>query len=354
MQRLSAIDAVSPAFTHAKRQLFQPFRLVFWSRLACIALLTGEFAGGSGSTLSFNIPSSAGGSEKKFMLQAEPSIWEQVLHYWHWVLLGIVLLLVLGVIAVYIASVFRFVLFDAVLTGRAGLNEGWSRWQEAGGRYFLWLMGFGLALLALLALVVGVPLLFGYEAGMIQEPQAHIGKLILGSLLLFLLVTGVVLLGMVVFMLAKDFVVPLMALEHIGPVKAWQRLLPVLAADKGGFAAYVLMKIILSAGSAIVFAVINLVVLFATLMVLGVIGLGLFLLGRAAGLPWDIYTLSLVGLLATVAVLIVLYAIAFASSPALLFFQAYALHFFAPRYPLLATHLIRSPGVQAPITAPPG
>jgi hypothetical protein len=161
MQRLSAVDAISPAFAHTKRQLFGPFRLDFWARLGMVSLLTGEFAGGSGSGSTLNIPAGgAGTGGQDFLWQAEP-VWQQVLRYLPWVVFGVVVLVALGVVAIYIASVFRFVLFDAVLTGRAHLAQGWRRWQEAGGSFFLWQLTFGLALILLMAVAVDT---WGYSS----------------------------------------------------------------------------------------------------------------------------------------------------------------------------------------------
>lgn len=60
---LSALDAFLPAFERAKRQLFLPFRLAFWLRMAVVALTTGESYGNSGwSGLRYAVPNSHSGS----------------------------------------------------------------------------------------------------------------------------------------------------------------------------------------------------------------------------------------------------------------------------------------------------
>jgi hypothetical protein len=353
MQRLSAVDAISPAFTHAKRLLFGPFRLDFWARMGMVSLLTGEFAGGSSGGSSVNIPASgAGTGGEDFLWQAAP-VWQKVLQYLPWVVFGIVVLVALVVVAIYIASVFRFVLFDAVLTGRAHLTQGWHRWQEPGGSFFLWQLGFGLSMMFLLALVIGLPIYLAFRAGIFRQPNQHVGLLVLGGLGLLLLLIGIVLLGALVHFMAKDFVVPLMALENLGVLDAWQRLLPMLTAEKWGYAGYVLMKIVLTIASAILFGIVNLFVVLIMAIILAVVGAGAFFVGKAIGLTWALSTLALVVILASLAVMIVLYAIAFVSSPAMVFFQAYAIHFFSSRYQLLATHLTRSPGTQTPIVEAP-
>jgi hypothetical protein len=118
---------------------------------------------------------------------------------------------------------------------------------------------------------------------------------------------------------AKDFVVPLMALENMGVWDAWQQLLPMLAADKLSYAGYLLMKLVLTIASAILFGIINLFVVLIMVIILGVVSTGAFFFGKAIGLSWSLY----------------------------------ALHFFASRYQLLAIHMTRSPGVQAPMVDAP-
>jgi len=51
----SAVDAIYPAIEHTKKQLFQPFRLGQWTRLALVGLLAGELGSGGGcNTHNFN------------------------------------------------------------------------------------------------------------------------------------------------------------------------------------------------------------------------------------------------------------------------------------------------------------
>ena len=340
MPQFSAIDAISPAFAHTKRQLFSPIRFALWLRLGVVSLVTGEFAGGSGGAANVSLPSGSGTTGKEFLFRSNP-IGTVVETYLPWILLGLVVLFALGLIAVYIASVFRFVLFDTVLTDRSRLNEGWRRWQEPGGSYFLFQMSFALALLGVLAVLVGGPVYFAWRAGVFQQPDQHVGLLLAGGVTLFFVVVGVVLLGMLVSLLAKDFVVPLMALENLRVLEAWRRLLPLLAADKMAYGGYVLMKIVLAVGSAILFGIINVIVLLVLILALGAVGAAILLAGSAVGLTWNYYTIGLAVLLGSLAVMFVLYVIAVISAPAMVFFQAYTLHFFGPRYPLLGTMLAR-------------
>lgn len=350
---LSAVEAITPAFAHTKRQLFQPFRLWIWARLAVVSLLTGEFAGGSwGGTGNFNVPSTTGGGRKpdEFLSLADPT-WDVVREFLPWVVVGVLVVVALGLILLYIASVFRFILFEAVLSDRCGLRQGWRRWQQAGWSYFLWQVGFSLVLTAVLALFVAAPIYLAWRAGLFHEPDKHFGLLLLGGVVLFFLFLGLALLGAVVSLFAKDFVVPLMAMENRGVVDAWQRLLPLLRAEKWAYAGYVLMKIVLALGSAILFGIIGVIVLLVLLFGLGVIGVALVLAGKAAGLTLNVYTIALAILLGVAALGFVFFVVAFVSTPATVFFQAYTLRFFGSRYPRLGEML--SQAWPAPPAASP-
>jgi phage shock protein PspC (stress-responsive transcriptional regulator) len=59
------------------------------------------------------------------------------------------------------------------------------------------------------------------------------------------------------------------------------------------------------------------------------------LAGRAAGMGWNVTTISLAIIFGTLLLLLLIYLIALVSVPATVFFPAYALYFLAARYPNL-------------------
>ena len=349
-KRVSAIDAISPAFNRTGRLLFQPFRLGVWARIGLIALTTGEFSGGGGAA-NANIPSGSGGGPRDDFLAAPDQVADLLRDYFPWILAGAVALLGLGLLAIFISSVFRFILFDAVLRDRPQILEGWRRWQGPGGNYFLWQMGFLFTALVALAALVGLPLLFAWRAGVFRQPDQHLALLIGGGVLLFFAVIGLVLTVLLIDTFAKDFLVPLMAMENLGVFDAWRRLLPLLAAEKLACTGYILMKIVLAVGSAILFGIINLIVILVLVVVFGIAGAAIVLSGMAAGLEWNPTTVMIAIALGSLALGTLLYIISFISSPAVVFFQSYALHFLGGRYPLLEAQLGQPPGGLRPSPA---
>src|SRR3990172_4265088 len=133
MQPLSAVEAVTPAFEQVKQQLFKPFRFWHWTRLAVVALMTGEFAGGGGGGGGFpgNIPQSRGKRDLLFAAASDFN-WHRIIEVLPWILLGIGIFVALALLWLYCASVYRFVLFESVLTNRCELRAGWRRRQAPG------------------------------------------------------------------------------------------------------------------------------------------------------------------------------------------------------------------------------
>ena len=353
---LSAVDAIGPAFAQAKRQLFAPFRLQRWARLAVICLIIGDFAGGGGGT-SGNVNFPAGRTRGgKGLLAFPPFDWDKILPWLPWIIGGVVLLFVLIFLWIYVASVYRFVLFESVLYDRCELKGSWGRWEPCGQSYFLWSFAIMMTMFVGTGVIVGTPLFIAWRTGVFRHPGEHLALLILGGVALLFLLLAFFVLGAVAALFAKDFCVPIMAMEKVGVLEAWRRLLPMLAAEKIAFAGYVLMKIVLAIGSAIIFGIITLLALIVVLIPLGVAGVILFFGGKALGLTMNAGVISALVALCGIIILGIFYLIALISTPAMVFFQSYVLHFFGSRYPALGAVVFPPPPETPPLVtleAPP-
>jgi hypothetical protein len=348
--RLSAVDAISPAIELTKRQLFQPFRWGRWARLALVTLLSGEMAGGG---FNFSWPQGGGRRSSEFLAFASPGV-EKVLAWLPVILLVVIAATAFVLLLIYIHSVFRFILFDSVLHDRCEIKAGWRRWQPQGISYFLWSICFILVTLFGLAVLVGTPLALAWAQGAFREPKQHLLLLIVGGLLLFLLVFAYFVAAAVVWLFAKDFLVPMMALENLRVMEAWRRFYPMLKTDKGGYAIYVLMKVVLAMGAAILFGIIGLLALLALLIPCGAMALVLYLVWVGVGLHWNPVTIGAAVLLGTVALATIIYVMGWVFTPATVFFQAYVLQYFAGRYPALGDLMIPPPPAEptSPLPAP--
>jgi hypothetical protein len=336
---ISATDSITLAFRHTKRQLFEPFRFWQWTRLALVGLLAGEMSGGGGNFSfpgNFNVPSQTG-SSRHFLNSGLDSIDPALLGAMITVL--VVADLTFGLVLMYISSVMRFILFDSVLLKECRIRQGWSRRQGPGWKYFLWQLGFTLATLVALAVLLGIPAGFAYTMGWFDAPREHILGLIAGGIVLFAVLLVLFVAIAVIHVLTKDFVVPQMALEGIGAIEGWRRLWLMLQAEKGGYAAYVGMKIVLAIGAGIVIGILSLVLVFLFALPAAALGIIAVISGESAGLTWNVVTITIAVVVGLVLLMLFMYLLALISVPAIVFFPAYSIYYFAPRYRALSLML---------------
>src|SRR2546427_9401566 len=144
-----------------------------------------------------------------------------------------------------------------------------------------------------LTILVGIPAAFALAVGWLKQSSQHMVPLILGGVLLFFMVMTFVVLWLVVHVFSKDFVVPQMALEDIGAMEAWRRLLPMLKSEKGGYAGYLGMKIVMSVGAAVIVGIAAAIIILLMLIPLGGFGAVLVLVGKSGGLHGTLFTITL-------------------------------------------------------------
>jgi hypothetical protein len=345
---ISAVDSISLAAEHTKQQLFKPFRLGQWTRLAVVGLLAGELGSGGFNSSNLHHPARHGGfGGIDFALLAG--------------LIAVIIIaaLVLGVILMYISSVMRFILFDSILNKQCHIREGWSSRQGPGLRYFLWNLVYLVAVLACMAVLIGIPLGFAFAEGWLSHPKEHALALVLGGIILFFALLIFIVVMAVIVVLTKDFVVPQMALEEIGAFEGWRRLWPMIQADKSGYAGYIGMKILMAIGASIIVGIAA--VILGLFIAIPTVGLSILavLTGQSAGLTWNAYTITLAVVIGCVLLAAFLYLVALISVPVIVFFPAYSIYFFAARYPRLNAALYPaaqgSPvfGAPAPFQPPP-
>jgi len=331
---ISAVDCITPAFEHTKQQLFRPFRFGQWTRLALVGLFAGEMGG---CNLHFPAHSPA--------TQHAPT---------NWALLGPLLAIALitvpliGLLLLYINSRMRFVLFDSVVAKRCELRRMWRQRSAPALQYFLWQIVFFLATIAGTAILLGVPAIAALLLGWITAPKEHLAPLILTGIFVFFAFMFWLVVMIVVHVFAKDFVVPQMALENISAFEGWRRLWRMAGSEKGSYAGYGGMKLLMTIGAAVAFGILAFIVIIILLIPFGGLGVITLLIGKAAGLTWNVFTITAAVVAGSMFLLIMFYAVSLISVPAIVFFPAYSIYFFASRYPQLS-RLIYPPSPPVPI-----
>lgn len=348
---ISTSETITLAFQHTKRQLFQPFRIWQWTRLAIVGLLAGE-AGSSGG---FNVPTNfkipqQSDSSQNFLPAGLPHIDPAILGTLIAVL--VVTGLVFVIVMLYVSSVMRFILFDSVLTKQCRIREGWRGRQGAGWNYFLWQLGYTIVVLLGLGVLLGIPAAYAYSMGWFREPNNHVAALVLAGILVFCVVFVFLAAAYLVQVLTKDFVVPQMAMEGIDAIEGWRRLWPMMQAETGRYASYIGMKIVLAIGAGIVVGIVALIIGVIVAIPAVIVSLVAVFAGSAAGLTWNAFTITAAVVAGCIILAILLYVIALISVPVTVFFPAYAIYFFAARYRALSLALYPPPAPS--MNPPPG
>jgi len=331
---LSAIDVVSPAFERMKQVLFKPFRLGQWLRLALVGFLAGEMGGNGGCSarFPFDIPSSIP-SSRTDQFQAIPG--GAGLLFVLGIVLLVVLAFVLGLVFLYISSRMRFVLFDSVIDGQCRIRHSWGRRGAPAFRYFIWQILFSLAGVLSLILLIGVPLLLAFAMGLLQNPREHILALVLGGLAVLFLFFAWLIVFILGTVLTKDFVVPQMALDGRTATEGWSRLWAMMKSEKGGYAGYIGMKLVLTFATAVILGIVSIIVILVLLIPVGGFGVITVLAGNSAGLTWNPVTIAIAIVAGAIVLVFLVLLLSLFSVPATIFFPAYSLYFFADRYPPL-------------------
>ena len=351
MNRLSAIDTFGPAFARVSAILFRPFRLGTWLKMGLIGLLGGGVVVANGS-FNFRAPTPSSMPPGDLPQNAEDffrairSI--HLADYFHVILIVIAVIVVLALIFLYLFCRFRFILFDTVVTGQPAIGRGWLKYESQANRYFGFWLVFRLVKWGALAVIVGLPLWHAYKNGLFNGDNslpmffAVIASLALGALIVSIAFA-------IVSTLAKDFLMPVLALDDLSVGDAWSAVWRVAASEPGAWAAYMGMKLLCAIGSWIGLSIAFVIALLPASILIGIpagflVAIGILAfksIGAVAGI-----IICGIALLVAAAGFVCLLLIL--TAPVSVFFTAYALYFFGGRYPKLAALLWPQPVSPSP------
>jgi hypothetical protein len=337
MHPLTAADTVSLAMERTKRMLFRPFRLSLFWRLALLALFSGEMNSGIGlPNFNFTFP------RRRMPLP------EEVKAHVGLLIFAIAGAVVLYFVFLYIASVLQFVLYEAVLTGTTRIRDGWRRWRERAGSFYAFNIGM-LFLSLLIAAIFGVPAFLAYRSGVFSASHS--------ALITFVIVVYVVLALCVfvaealVWVMTKDFVVPIMMLEGVSAVDGWRRAWPLIRAEGKRYTGFYALKIVLRIAAGVLMGIA--VVVFVLLLLIPVVIGAVVMVGALKGSGG---AGALAGTLLVLAALyiaaVAICGVLLAGTPVAVFFTSYTLQFFGWRYMPLRALLYPEPPPIPPSAVP--
>lgn len=346
MYRLSATDAINPAFERMRAMLLRPLRFKTWLKIGFIGWLAGAGFGG----FNLNVPSLPSGRGSSGSTTAE-DVEHAVRAFFSEHLLLIALIAATGILIglgfVYLSCRFRFILFDSILQQDPQIGRGWRRYGREANRSFGFVVGLTVASGIALALVVGLPLWRAFKSGVFKSDNpfpallAYLLPMLLGAFLFAIIAA-------VIASLANDFAVPLLALDDATIGGAWSALKEMISAEPWAFAGYLGMKLVLSIAAAIAIGIVMIiVVLVLAVPAIIVVAMLAYVLKGSGGMA-ILILLGGIGILVAIAFLLILGMMA--SAPVTVFFTSYAFYFLGGRYPRLGALLWPQP--PAPITPP--
>jgi hypothetical protein len=323
---VSPIAALTEAFSHTLRLLFDPFDVVRWLKWSAVCLFLGGGASWAAIHWSLSALPTEAGVERTFA-QLRAYLAQQL-----WLALFLTLAaLALGVALIYVRALCRFALVDSVLRGHVRWRYTWAELRPAAHCYFRWL----LAVLVLFGMVLASSSLVAYPLLRRGEERPLALSLLFAAMLLGEALLAV-LMGLVIT-LTDDLVVPMIYAEPRTLPSAWRELLAVLKSDAGAFVLYLLLRFLVAVGVGIAvlfFLFPALLALFSGSVIVAVlVVMGLELLG----LHWAWTPLTTVVAVLAILVLsgLLLALMGVASMPGQVFLQTFGMRFIAPRVPAI-------------------
>ncbi len=350
MKKLSAADALGPAFRRTREVMAAPFRLGFFLKIALVAALTqpgfysvifsyplqgAQMAGGAAirrpghfnfapadpTSIPLGVGAMAGGPRGAAVF----------------IVFAIVLLIGLLVWALsgYVFCRLRFTLFDLVVYRQRRVRQAWAKYGRQTWRYFGVVLLASLAFLILLAVTAGpffvqmlkTAIRIGAQ-GSNANPMPMLGSML--PLIGIGLLLGLV--WMVVDAILQDFVLPPIAVEDASIEGAFGRFTALLRADFGSVVGFLLLRFIVALGISWML----MIVVFIGLAVGGMAGLavgfGLYSAMWHGGIGMQAVFIAIVAGMALVLLAIYLVAIVAVYGTTAVFKQSYAAYFFGSRY----------------------
>jgi hypothetical protein len=345
MHAFSAADLISPAIKRTKWFLFDQFRLTTYLKLCLVAVLTEGGFGGN-----FNVPggSHAGGTTS----HSSPTVFAPHnfgFSPFAFALIAAIVILFIGISLVlfYLVTRLRFALFYSLVYRTRAIRPGWRAYESQSWRFFLLNIAVGLVFLCTIA-VVAIPFLLGfYRVFMSSQAGEPFNWPSFLALLLPLipLFIAIVLAGIALHFILQDLMLPHIALENVSAGEAWRQVRARITSEKGGFALFALLRVVLPIAAWILAMLVLLIpaILLVLLFMVPVAGLAV-LVGSSAGIAKALFILLIAAVVVVAIAAFVTLGIS-VTGPIGIGSRNYALLFYGGRYQALGD-LIDPPPAQ--------
>jgi len=239
MNVFSASQAVSPAIDRTKRYLFHPFEWSTYLKLAAVACITEGFS--ANLNFSSKQPSYSGaGASTPFNLSSEAIAL---------IVFSVLACIALCIFIFYLVTRLRFAFFHCLAHQTKEIRPAWRLYRAQALQYFKANLVIGIIFLCIV-LLAALPFAFGFY-GLYQSSrsggQFDVVRFLLLLLPFIAIVVFISLAACIVEVVLHDFILPRMALENLSCLQAWDAVKPSINAEKGSFAMYFFLRLVLPA-----------------------------------------------------------------------------------------------------------
>ncbi len=271
MRAFSATDSVSLAIQRTRDFLFRPFNWGTYLKLGLVAIVTEGL--GINLQSSANNNRSSGHGPMVLSPLAFPAGKIAV------IVAAVLLALVVSAFVFYLITRLRFAYFHCLIHNTKEIRPGWHIYREPATRFFWVTMVVGLCYLLLVALLA-LPFISGFWRVFREMPAGghpDVGLVLALMLPLIPVILLLVLIGYLIDLILRDWMLPHFALENATAGEAWSAVRAAMSAEKRQFLAYGLLRVVLPT--------IAMIGLFIVLLVPGLI-----LAGAAAAFGYAIHS----------------------------------------------------------------
>jgi hypothetical protein len=238
MRAISAADSVSPAIQRTREFLFRPFNWGTYLKLGLVAIVT-EGLGGNLNSSSHNGQS---GGHGPIFTSPSNLVPVAIAAFFALALVAVILLTVF-----YLITRLRFAFFHCLVHNVKQIRPGWLFYREQATRFFWMNVVVGFSYLVVVVLV-SLPFVSGFVR-LFKETQrgGHFDVGLMLSLVLPLIpiIFLLVLAGIALDVILRDWMLPHYALENATAGEAWSQVLARISAEKRQFFVYVLLRLAL-------------------------------------------------------------------------------------------------------------
>ena len=321
MVKIDFNKAFNSSMNYMSSMLFKPFVFRKWLALGFVAMLAGFGSGGSGGGGNGGGGNTSSWGRSADKMSTMSSDIGAFLHQYLWlILLGVAILIALGLLFTWLASVFKFVYTDQLVRNSMEIKEPFARLKGLGTSYFLWTLVFGLVCSLSFLVIVGIPALIAYTTYH-SSTALSIGCMVIGGLLFITLA----ILGGVIDIFARDFVITAMYVKNLRVMDAWRTIMPTIRANKGQIALYVLMLIVISIASAIISIFVLIIAAIIIAIPVGILAGLCVLIALSASLTWNPVTIAAVSVLGVIVLFAFSYVLVCMMQPLLVFRRVFSL-----------------------------